>query len=318
MLDHLLLPLDGSQLAECVLPHALALIRAFGSRVTLLQVLERAPVAARTRSIDPMNWHIGKAEAQVYLEGIARRFAAAGVLTQIVLLEGPSAERIIEYAHEHAVDLILLSSHGRSGLSDWSISSVVQKIVLRIYLPVMVVRAYQVGLADLDGLSYRRIMVPLDGTQRAECVLPWASKLAVTHEARLLLVQVVRQPDMPRHVPLTADEQDLLDRVVDCNRTEGVKYLDQLTARLPGAVETRLLISPRVATALHEVAEQEQIDLILMSAHCYSADTRWPYGSEIVSFLAYGNSPLLIMPDVPPETLEQSQAEAAARAYGGR
>jgi hypothetical protein len=123
---------------------------------------------------------------------------------------------------------------------------------------------------------------------------------------------------MPRNVPLAPEEQDLLERIVDCNRTEGVKYLDQLTARLPGTVETRLLISPKIATALHEVAEQEQIQLILMSAHCYSADTRWPYGSEIVSFLAFGNAPLLIMPDVPADSLEQSQARAAAKAYGGR
>ena len=198
------------------------------------------------------------------------------------MLEGLAAERVIEYAHEHNVDLVLLSSHGNSGLSSWNISSIVQKIVLRIDRPVMVVRAYQPVIGDFQNFRYRRLLVPLDGTSRAECVLPWASHLAVKHEAQLLLIHVVRQPDMPHHVPLTFEEQDLLDQIVERNRVEGIKYLEQLKARLPGPIETRLLISPCVASALHEITEQEQTDLILMSAHCYSPDTRWPYGSEIV------------------------------------
>jgi nucleotide-binding universal stress UspA family protein len=318
MLDHLLLPLDGSQLAECVLPHAAAVAQTFEARITVLGVLEDQAVAGQTRSVDPMNWHIRRAEYRAYLESVAARFKVLGITCEADLLEGPPAERVIAYAHEHGIDLVVLSSHGRSGLSGWNISSVVQKIVLRIYRPVMIIRAYTPTVAELDELHYQRLLVPLDGTQRAEAVLPWASRLAVKQAARLLLVQVVRQPDMPRHVPLTPEEQDLLEQIVERNRLEGEKYLDQLKARWPGTIETRLLVSPRIATALHEVAEQEQVDLILTSAHSYSADTRWPYGSEVVGFLAYGNSALLIMPDVPPETLEQSKAEAAAQSYGGR
>jgi nucleotide-binding universal stress UspA family protein len=294
------------------------LAQAFGARVTVMRVLEKPTTPEKTHMVDPINWHISKAEARAYLEGTANRFNALGLSAATSLLEGSAAERIIEYAHEHNVDLVLFSSHGNSGLSGWNISSIVQKIVLRIYRPVMVVRAYQPVAADLESFHYRRLLVPLDGTQRAECVLPWASQLAVKHQAQLLLIHVVRQPDMPRHVPLTPEEQDLLDQIVERNRVEGIKYLEQVKARLPAQTETRLLISPRIASALHEITEQEQIDLILMSAHCYSADTHWPYGSEIVSFLAYGNSPLLIMPDVPPETLEQSKAQAAAQIYGVR
>ena len=318
MLDHLLLPLDGSQLAECVLPHAAALASAFDARLTILRVLENPVTPGQAPAVDPVSWHLSKAEARSYLETIASQFDALRVSTQTTLLEGPAAERVIEYAHEHGVDLVLLSSHGNSGLSGWNISSIVQKIVLRIDRPVMVVRAYQPVTAVPRNFKYRRLLVPLDGTSRAECVLPWASQLAIKQEAQLLLIHMVRQPDMPRHVPLTWDEQDLLDQIVERNRVEGIKYLEQLKARLPGLVETRLLISPRVASALHELTEQEEIDLILMSAHCYSADTRWPYGSEIVSLLAYGNVPLLIMPDVPVDTLEPSKAEAAARIYGVR
>src|SRR5512140_595107 len=192
MLDHLLLPLDGSQLAECVLPHAAALAYAFGARLTLLRVLEGPTNAGRTRAIDPVNWHISKAEARAYLEAIASRFDALSITAQINLMEGSAAERVIEYAHDNGVDLVVLSSHGYSGLSGWNISGIVQKIVLRIYRPVLVVRAYQPISPELENFRYRRLMVPLDGTQRAECILPWASQLAVKHEAQLLLIHVVR------------------------------------------------------------------------------------------------------------------------------
>jgi nucleotide-binding universal stress UspA family protein len=143
MLDHLLLPLDGSQLAECVLPHAATLAQAFGARLTVMRVLEKSTAPDQTHMIDPVNWHISKAEARAYLEATANRFAALGLSAATSLLEGSAAERIIEYAHEHSVDLVLLSSHGNSGLSGWNISSIVQKSVLRIYRPVMVVRACQ-------------------------------------------------------------------------------------------------------------------------------------------------------------------------------
>ncbi len=318
MLNHLLLPLDGSELAECVLPHAAALAQAFGAHLTMLRVLEKSDAPGSTHVIDPVNWHISKAEAHAYLEKIAGRLNALGVINHTHLVEGPAAKSVIDYAHDTDTDLVLLSSHGRSGLSGWNVSSVVQKIVLRIYRPVMVVRAYQPIAAELNTFRYKRLMVPLDGTPRAECVLPWASQLAAQHAAQLILVHVVRQPDMPRHTPLTIEEQALLDQIIDCNRTEGFKYLQQIKAHLPGSIDTRLLVGQCVASALHEFAEQQQIDLVLLSAHCYSSDIHWPYGSEVVSLLAYGNTPLLIMPDMPPETLEHSKAEAATRTYGVR
>ena len=80
--------------------------------------------------------------------------------------------------------LIILSSHGQSGLSEWNVSSVVQKIVLRARTSIMIVRAYQRIPPETAGLRYRRILVPLDGSQRAECVLPVAVTLARSHEAK--------------------------------------------------------------------------------------------------------------------------------------
>jgi nucleotide-binding universal stress UspA family protein len=315
MIHHILVPLDGSALAECVLPHTLAIAQAFGAQVTLLHVLEPTQIPGQPRTVDPVYWHIRKAESDAYLDFIATRLQATGLQAQHAVLEGQPAERVIEYARDNGVDLVILSSHGRSGLSGWNVSSVVQKIILRIYRPILLVRAYQPVTTSLAGLRYQRLLAPLDGSQRAEWVLPLASNLALTHKARLLLAHVIHKPEMPRHAPLTPEEVELVNRLTERNRAEAVKYLDQLRARLPGDVETRLMAGDNVPVTLHDLAEQEKVDLVVLNAHGYSGETRWPYGSTVTSFIAYGSTPLLIVQDVLPEDMGATPAEVAAQAF---
>jgi nucleotide-binding universal stress UspA family protein len=317
MFEHILVPLDGSPLAECVLSHTVALAQTFGARVTLLQAVERGRATGLNRAIDPLSWHIRKVEAEAYLDEIVARLQAVDLRTDKVLLEGLAAERIIEFAHDQDVSLILLSSHGQSGLSEWNINSVVQKVILRAYMPVLIVRAYQPAISDLTGLRYRRLLVPLDGSQRAECVLPLASSLARFYDSQLLLAHVVSRPEVPRRAPLTQEEIELADRLTELNRREAVTYLEDLRSRLLSDAQIRLLISEYAAAALHELVVQENVDLVLLSAHGYTGEAKWPYGSVALNFIAYGTTPLLIMQDLPKEELERTQAEISAREHKG-
>jgi len=322
MLDHILVPMDGSRVAECVLPHAIALARTFDARVTLLRVVAQTRTAGLGRTIDPLRWHMRKIEAQSYLGSVGTRLQEAGLQVEEVTLEGQAADSVIEFAHGHDTDLILLSSHGQSGLSKWNISSVVQKVILRAYMPVMIVRAYHVVSNDLAGLRYEQVLVPLDGSQRAECVLPLASHLACFHDGQLLLAHAVGTPETPRHTPLTGEEAELVDRITEYNRLEAARYLEDLEDRLGAAdsecnVRSRLLESEDTATALHDLAKQEGVDLVALSAHGYTSTTRWPYGSIALNFIAYGNTPLLVMQDMSSEELEQTQAEMVAQESKG-
>src|SRR5688572_27508957 len=210
MFSKILVPLDGSDLAECVLPHVVALVHNSGAEVILLHVLEQNSPPDQVRPVDPLTWRIRQTEAKTYLEAVGRRLQEANLTGSIetVFLEGQVAESIIELAHERQVDLIALSSHGRSGLSGWNVSSVAQKIILRSGVSIFMARAYQAHQSDLDGLRYRRILMPLDGSQRAEYVLPLLTALSQEHQAEILLTHVVAQPEMPRRVPLTPKEQE--------------------------------------------------------------------------------------------------------------
>jgi len=317
MFNHVLVPLDGSPLAECVLPHTVAIAQAFGARVTLVRVLVRPSTTNQIRPVDPLDWHFGRAEAKAYLDELTVRLREAGVPTDNTLVEGQAAERIIEFTHGHDVNLIILSSHGRSGLSGWNVSSVVQKIILRAYVPTMIVRAYQPAARDLVGLGYRRLLVPLDCSQRAECVFPPATTLARFHKSELLLVHVVSRSEMPRRAPPTQQEVELANQITELNKLEATRYLEQLKSRLSVDVRTRLLVSDNAAATLHDLVDQESADLVMLSAHGYSGGTKWPYGSTVVNFIAYGTTPLLIVQDLSPDEVERTKAEMFARERKG-
>jgi len=316
MFERILVPLDRSLLAECVLPHVVALARSLDSQLMLLHVLSPSDRQGGLRAVDPLESQLRRAEAESYLEGVRARLQEVGVVAQTKVIDGDAAEQILTFARENQIGLAILSSHGRSGLSGWNVSSVVQKVIMRAPISLMIVRAYQPAQPDLAGLRYRRVMVPLDGSPRAESVLPLVITLARA-EAQIVLAHVVQRPQMPRRTPPSQEDSDLADRIVERNRSEAEQYLETVRVQLPpAAVETRLLISNHAAVALHELAEQEDADLVLLCAHGYSGELRWPYGGLAVGFVAYGSSPLLIFQDAPAREIAPTPAEVAAQKNG--
>jgi nucleotide-binding universal stress UspA family protein len=258
-----------------------------------------------------------KSEADTYLDEVAGRLRDVGLQTKTVLTEGRAAERIIQYAREKGVDLVIMSSHGRSGLSEWNINSVVQKVILRAYAPTLIVRAYRYMADALAELRYDRLLLPLDGSKRAECVLPWARSLAQFHQSNVILAHVVKRPEVPRRAPLTEQENDLMNQLTALNKEKGEQYLQELESRLNLGADARLLVGENPAAALHKLVDEEEVDLVLMAAHGYSGETTWPYGSIALNFIAYGSQPLLIIQDVPPEEAGVTEAERVAREHAG-
>jgi nucleotide-binding universal stress UspA family protein len=318
MFNPILVPLDGSSLAETILPHVSIIANVDSSEVILLRVLDKPKQSYSKETINPLDWQIRKAEASAYLEQLANQLVDSGLRARTEILEGSAAESIVEYAQLNEIPLIMLSSHGESGITGWNVSSVVQKVILRARTSIMIVRAYKPGTSETKELRYQRILVPLDGSQRAESVLSRATAVARYQEAQLIIVHVIKQPEMPRRTPLTQEDQELVEQVTDRNRAEAEKYLAELKTRLDVNNETRLLVSRSVISTLHEFIEREKIDLVFLAAHGYTGETRWPYGSTVVSFIAYGTTPLMIYQDLHRDKILPTQAEMVAKEYGGR
>jgi nucleotide-binding universal stress UspA family protein len=142
MYERVLLPLDGSALAEQALPHAVAQARSFGAELVLLRVLE-------TLEDPPAMWmsaikreeELMKAAAQEYLERIAVQAEYLGIPTRVVTIEGRPHVEIARFAEENQVDLIVICTRGHSGLSRWLMGSVADRVVHGAGVPVLLVRA---------------------------------------------------------------------------------------------------------------------------------------------------------------------------------
>jgi nucleotide-binding universal stress UspA family protein len=318
MFDKILVPLDGSPLAETVLPHVVALARIYDAHIHLLRVLDPQGDPNLPGSSDPLEWQIIKAEANNYLKGITERLKEVDLHPEFHIMEGSAAESVLEYCTDQDNNLIILSSHGQSGISGWNVSSVVQKIILRARTSIMIVRAYHSSQVETSDLHYHRILAPLDGSHRAEAVLPIVDKLACGQESELIVYHVVRKPEMPRRIHLSQEDIELAEKVTERNRIEAARYLEQVKSRVDAQTETRLVVDDKVIAPLHEMIEQEQVDLVVLTAHGYSGGTKWPYGSTVISFIAYGTTPLLIYQDLGKDEMEGTLVEAIARDAGSR
>jgi nucleotide-binding universal stress UspA family protein len=320
MLNHILVPLDGSTLAECVLPHVLAIAPVMNARVTLLHVLERTSNGRETSAVDPVDWHLRKHKLERYLEQIATRLDKSGMSVERIILEGNPADGVIEFARNSNVDLIALSTHGFSGLSGWNVSSVVQKILLRSYKSTLLVRAYRAPAAGSTKIRYRRLFVGLDCSARAEYILPIAINLAQSYKSQLILETVVEKPRTVGRLPLSGKEIELIDQLVEMNHQAASHYFKQLLTQFALQelkLKTHISVGDNTIAVLHDMAEEANADLVMLVAHGQSGERRWPYGSVTTSFIAYGNTPLMIMQDLSAGDIQMSHAELAVRGAKG-
>ncbi len=157
MYKKILVPLDGSALAERVLPHAAILAKATGSEVTLATVLtpeiclgagshmlEHIPEAMTERK------EAVRGEARLYLERIARAFQAQGVVAHCAVREGDVAREIIACAEEEGFDLVAMATHGRSGIDRFIMGSVAEKVLRGTLKPLLLIRALAVVPRQVD------------------------------------------------------------------------------------------------------------------------------------------------------------------------
>ena len=321
MINHILVPLDGSTLAECVLPHVAAIAPATNARVTLLHVMQATQNGAAGPAVDPIEWHLQKQKTEKYLEQIVHRLNKSGILgIEPIVLEGNPANSVVDFARNNNVDLIALSTHGQSGLSGWNVSGVVSKILLRSYKSTLLVRAYLSPSLGLTKVRYKRLFVGMDCSPRSEFILPFAIGLAQFHKSQLILESVIEKPQAIHRLPPSDEDTELINRFVERNYQAATRYLEQLVAQFSMKelkIRAHVSIGDSALAVLHDLAEESNADLVMLVAHGFSGERRWPYGSVTTSFIAYGNTSLLIMQDLPDTEIQQTRAEMAVRESKG-
>jgi nucleotide-binding universal stress UspA family protein len=318
MKESILIPLDGSTLAETALPHALALARLTGRSLTLLrvvplpvaysQILWGAPVPASI-------WGASGEEpkrASEYLATTAsqcsQRPAQEGepgrvnVEVHTQLLEGDPASTIVEYAEQHPlVTTIAMATHGRRGLDRWVFGSVAEKVLQASPVPLLLVRSSE---ADADAMAplparsleegtYGTIVVPLDGSYFAEMALEKAKRIAISSSARLILMSAVPENMAASDLLAPIEVQQLWDQQIKSRTT----YLEEIGSRLrsEGVEADVRVICELPAEAILELCEREGADLIVMSTHGRGGLRRLWLGSVANDVVRRASQPVLLI-----------------------
>jgi nucleotide-binding universal stress UspA family protein len=342
MFTRILVPLDGSSLAEGAIPHAVLFARIFGSSIILLQVLDPTSYQEMPNAVDPLRWQLRKAEADAYMQGIAQRIrknlgekSLMGVDEQksrvdYSVREGKAAENIVDFAHSENIDLLVISTHGSSGLSRWNISSVTQKVINLIYLPVLIVRAFIQPINDESIVRYRRILIPIDCSRRAECSLTAGIELArgeasadrttetSGEKSTLFLAAVIRPPELPIPEPFPVEISQLSENLIRLSHQAVNRYLYEMKERLPVNCDTCVVESTSVPSAIQDLAEQDDVDIVVLCAHGYSGNVTWPYGTVTRNYIEHGTKPVLVIQDVSRFQVRPTAAEIAAEKSGRR
>jgi nucleotide-binding universal stress UspA family protein len=317
---HVLVPLDGSALSECALSWAVAVMDAFDARITLLRVLERPAVASSTsHHHDAVDWELRRTEARSWLAAIDRDLKARRLTSSIELLEGRPAEQIVTFARTHGVDLIALSSHGEGGLSGWALSSTALMVVARTRGSLLIVPAHAAEGRGIGDVRFRRLLVPLDCSPRAECVLPFAVALARAHDAEIIVAHVVPEPEMPRRLQPSAEDLAAAAAFTARNRLEAERYVHDLRERVAAQglhATTRVVVASRRARAIWSLADETDADLVIVAAHGRTGDPRERCGSVAARLLEQSRRPIIILQELG-AGYEPTPAEEAARSRPG-
>ena len=311
--------LDGSELAEEVLPHVAEVVRDRGGQVYLLSVAPLIKgIAPTVVDVRPPSASMQEERRRIerelveYLQAVAGRLEPAAADVQVSVRFGRPADEILAFASDVGADLIAMSTHGRSGISRWVFGSVADRVLRGAACPMLLVRAGQAQ----PRTPYQRILVPLDGSELAEQVLPHVKALirpplslgpvsdrapgGLRRGTSIFLVSVLTTGLGDRTVTLLTSYPPGLRLATTALHHAEVQlrsYLRSVAAALreQGAAVYIAVQQGSPADEILAYAAEVEADLIGLTTHGFSGMSRWVYGNVAGRVLQGAHSPVLLV-----------------------
>lgn len=310
MFKKILVPLDGSAEAETVLPFVRDIAARFNSEVDILSV----GLGSKKRRVNQLlddyvhhtvehlqGYEISCRAVLLYSDSKKEILDVTEVVSSQENLKargkvsyGGPAENILLYTNNHRVDLIIMATHGHSGLRRWWLGSVFEKVVSQCAVPVLVIHGKHAKEIEREKrVTFKRILTPLDGSETGEAALHNAEAIALTTGASLVLLHVIPEPHAIEAKLLGSE----FGKFVKAMHDSGGKYLDKVKHRLEekGIDVSIEIISGDPAQQIITVAEKEKIDLIAMSTHGRSGIARFVMGSVADKILHASRLPMWLV-----------------------
>lgn len=296
MYKRMLVALDGSQLAERILPYARSFAKALKIPVELLHVIDPETlmpslVAKHGRYYNVLTAE--RADQDNYLKGVAASLPEPTTVDCSVEIGRP-AEVIVDRAAAHAGTLIAMATHGRSGVERWLLGSVADKVLHAAANHLLLVRTTEQTKGS-EAALLERVIVPLDGSETAETVIPHAVELATKMNLEIVLLRACALP-----TPVYAAEGYApdLEELWEQIRKESQEYLDKIGEKLRGQELDRVstvLLEGNAAEKIIDLAHKTPKSLIAMCTHGRTGVGRWVLGSVTDRVVRHSDDPVLVI-----------------------
>ncbi len=296
MFERILLPLDGSRLAEAAIPYGAELAARLGSELILFHVCAREHQPFQ--SMHQLYLTEAVKGLERYMEKRFPRCEDWAVRSETVV--GEAADAICEYAEKNNIRLIVMAAHGGSGLKYWAVGSVADKVVRAIDIPMLLIRVKEGRTIEGKKRLINRVLLPLDGSDTSEIAVPYAGELAERLKASITLYQMAEERFFPSDFDgsaplatnpvLAAEEKRVrayltgIERIL---RQKGIPVTHRVTQGVDAAAE------------ILEQGEKTKADLVVMASRGRSKIVRWVFGSVAHKILFEGDSPLLLVRKAP-------------------
>ncbi|MEZ0333544.1 MAG: universal stress protein [Gemmatimonadales bacterium] len=294
-----LLPLDGSPLAEQALPWATAIARKSRARLRLALVHQTPSPPPLDESTARLYTRIELAlrkSQRDYLRRVARRIKEEDEIQVVTAtLSGPPAPTLLDYAREVGVDLVVMTTHGRGGLQRAWLGSVADQLLRSLAVPLLLIRPSDGTPRAAPEPTLEEILVPLDGSRRAEAALPAATGLAMLFRAGLTLVQSVEpvaMTDLPMAYPPALDEE-----ITAVRRREAQDYLDDVAeavAELGVTARATTVLSGGALEGIRAATRGPKVGMIALATHGRGGLRRLVLGSVADKLVRTGELPVLL------------------------
>ena len=297
MYKRILVPLDGSELAEVALPYAEELSVKLGIGIELLRAVALPVYSEPLGGVYNVEQELAfKSGAKEYLSRVGCRLKERGIDVRPGVVSSTAAEGIIDCASKDGVELIVLATHGHSGLTRWALGSVADRIIRGTDKPVVLIRAKEHQPAVSEQGVIKKIVVPLDGSKESEAVIPCVTWFAAGLGAEVILFQALAGG----FHTITAEGYDYTiypEQQIASDKAFAENYLTMAGKQFEEK-GIGLSYEVRVGDAAEEIIEFANdlgADMVAMSTHGRSGVSRWVLGSVAEKVLREGNKPLLLV-----------------------
>lgn len=282
----ILVPLDGSELAEKALPYARDIAKLKKRTMVLFAVSLTMFVDRRDRLFTS------------YLEVKAGELNEEGIRTDTATGYGDVAQEIVKYANNNKIDLIVMATHGYSGAKQWMFGSITQKILYNTLIPVLLIKSKSPEVS----VGLNRVLVTVDGSRFSESTFSHVEELTKGTKKEVLLLHICEAPVVPSYGsrPINATWKKYRDDTWAEMEKQAAAYLQRTSAAMKKKrikVQSRLekAQSGDVAKTIIKIAGEEKSDLIVIATQGGSGISRWVYGHVASRVVEQSSQPVLLI-----------------------